>query len=99
KLRAGMARQGIHGAAAEEIVHAITAFALYGFPECVVGQTRVIDAETGRRVAIEDIVSGRLRVESTLACDENMRLRKRRVLAATPSVCRMVYRVRTALGR
>src|SRR5947199_225650 len=26
KLRAGMARQGIHGAAAEEIVHAITAF-------------------------------------------------------------------------
>src|SRR5207245_10981827 len=33
KLRAGMARQGSHGAAAEEIVHAITAFALYGFPE------------------------------------------------------------------
>src|SRR5215831_15398563 len=33
KLRAGMARQGIHGSAAEEIVHAITAFALYGFPE------------------------------------------------------------------
>src|SRR2546427_9516999 len=33
KLRAGMARQGIPGAAAEEIVHAITSFALYGFPE------------------------------------------------------------------
>jgi error-prone DNA polymerase len=99
KLRAGMARQGIHGAAAEEIVHAITAFALYGFPECVVGDTRVIDADTGRWVAIEDIVSGRVRVESTLACDEHMRLRKRRVLAATPSGPRMVFRIRTALGR
>jgi error-prone DNA polymerase len=33
KLRAGMARQGIGGEAAEQIVHAITAFALYGFPE------------------------------------------------------------------
>ncbi|MGH7325056.1 MAG: DNA polymerase III subunit alpha [Candidatus Rokuibacteriota bacterium] len=33
KLRAGMARQGITGQAAEEIVHAITSFALYGFPE------------------------------------------------------------------
>jgi len=33
KLRAGMARQGIEGDAAEQIVHAITAFALYGFPE------------------------------------------------------------------
>jgi len=99
KLRAGMARQGIHGAAAEEIVHAITAFALYGFPECVVGETRVLDADTGRWVAIEDIVSGRVHVESTLACDASMRLRKRRVLAATPSGRRMVYRVRTAFGR
>jgi error-prone DNA polymerase len=33
KLRAGLARQGIGGAAAGEIVQAITSFALYGFPE------------------------------------------------------------------
>jgi error-prone DNA polymerase len=33
KLRAGMARQGIAGTAAEQIIHAITSFALYGFPE------------------------------------------------------------------
>jgi error-prone DNA polymerase len=33
KLRAGLRRQGIEGAAADEIVHAITSFALYGFPE------------------------------------------------------------------
>jgi error-prone DNA polymerase len=33
QLRAGMANQGIGGAAAEEIITAITSFALYGFPE------------------------------------------------------------------
>ena len=33
KLRAGMARQGIGGDAAEEIIRSITSFALYGFPE------------------------------------------------------------------
>ena len=33
KLREGMARQGIAGDAAEEIVRSITSFALYGFPE------------------------------------------------------------------
>jgi error-prone DNA polymerase len=33
KLRDGIARQGIGGEAAEEIVRAITSFALYGFPE------------------------------------------------------------------
>ena len=33
RLREGMTRQGIVGAAADEIVRAITSFALYGFPE------------------------------------------------------------------
>jgi DNA polymerase-3 subunit alpha len=99
KLRAGMARQGIEGAAAETIVRSITSFALYGFPECVVGETRVIDADTGRWVPIADVVQGRVRLESTLACDAEMKIRKRRVLKATASGRRMVYRVRTALGR
>jgi error-prone DNA polymerase len=33
KLRAGIAKQGIAGEAAEEIIRSITSFALYGFPE------------------------------------------------------------------
>jgi len=99
KLRAGMARQGISGEAAEAIIHSITAFALYGFPECVVGDTLVIDAETGRRVAIQDLVEGRASLTHTFACDSELKIRKRRVLAATPSGQRMVYRIRTALGR
>jgi len=33
KLRAGMARHGIEGRAADEIARSITSFALYGFPE------------------------------------------------------------------
>ena len=33
QLREGMARNGITGAAAEEIITSITSFALYGFPE------------------------------------------------------------------
>jgi error-prone DNA polymerase len=33
KLRAGMARKGIGGAVADEVVRSITSFALYGFPE------------------------------------------------------------------
>jgi len=33
KLREGMARKGITGAPADEVVRSITAFALYGFPE------------------------------------------------------------------
>jgi len=99
KLRAGMAQQGITGAGAEEIVRSITSFALYGFPECVVGETRVIDADTGRWIPIEDLMTRRARIEHTLACDANLKLRTRRVLKATSSGRRMVCRLRTALGR
>ncbi|MGH7421380.1 MAG: OB-fold nucleic acid binding domain-containing protein, partial [Candidatus Rokuibacteriota bacterium] len=99
KLRAGMAGQGISGAAAEAIIHSITAFALYGFPECVVGETLVIDAETGRRMKIEEVVKGNVPLAHTVACDADLKLRKRRVLAATASGLRMVHRLRTARGR
>ena len=99
KLRAGMAGQGITGAAAEAIVRAITSFALYGFPECVVGETRVVDADTGHLVRIEDVVKGREPIRHTLACDSGLKIRKRRVLKATSSGRRMVYRVRTTSGR
>src|SRR5438552_4778845 len=99
KLREGMAGRGITGRAADEIVHQITSFALYGFPECVVGDTRVLDADSGRWVRIEDIVHGVERVEATLACDEGRRLRRRRVLGATASGRRGVYRLATLGGR
>ncbi|HXU88852.1 MAG TPA: DNA polymerase III subunit alpha, partial [Methylomirabilota bacterium] len=99
KLREGMSRQGITGKAADEIVHQVTSFALYGFPECVVGGTHVLDADTGRRVPIEDVVNGRIALRYTLACDNELRLQRRRVTRATASGFRMVYRLLTALGR
>jgi error-prone DNA polymerase len=99
KLRAGIARNGIAGEAAEEIVRSITSFAEYGFPECVVGETRVLDADTGHRVRIDDVAAGRVPLTNTLACDTHLRLQKRRVLGAAASGPRTVYRLRTALGR
>ncbi len=99
RLRDGMAKNGITGKTAEEIVHAITSFALYGFPECVDGETRVLDAQSGRRIKIEDVALGRERLEVTLACDADLKLRPRRVLKALASGSKRVFRVRTALGR
>src|SRR5947199_145902 len=99
RLRAGMAARGITGAAQDEIVQQITSFALYGFPECVGGDTRVTDPDTGRYVSIEEVATGRVQLTTTLACDADLKLRPRRVLAALASGKRMVHRLRTALGR
>src|SRR5262245_32242854 len=93
RLRAGIARNGITGPAAEEIVQAITAFAEYGFPECVVGDTRLLDADSGRVVRIADVATGRASLRRTLACDASLRLRPRRVVTVTRSGRRRVYRL------
>jgi len=98
RLRSGMRAKGYSDDFASRIFRQIQGFGEYGFPECVVGDTRVIDADTGRWLTIDDLVSGRARIENTLACDPGLRLRKRRVLAVTRSGTKPVWCMRTALG-
>ncbi len=99
RLVSRMQAKGIAREFAERIFKQILGFGEYGFPECVVGETRVIDARKGRWLAIKDIVRGRARLDATLVCDAKLRIRKRRVLKVTASGQRPVFRIRTALGR
>src|SRR6185437_7509449 len=98
KLVRGMLERGYSQDFAHRICKQIEGFGEYGFPECVVGETRVVDADTGRWVTIEEAASGSTRLENTLACDDDLRLRKRRVLAVVRSGVKPVWRLRTALG-
>ena len=98
RLLSGMRERGYSDEFAARIFRQIQGFGEYGFPECVVGETRVVDADTGRWLTIDELVSGRARIKNTLACDNKLRLRKRRVLAVTPSGIKSVWRLRTALG-
>ncbi len=98
KLKTRMRAKGYSEEFANRIFQQILGFGDYGFPECVVGSTRVVDADTGRWLTIDEIISGRARLKNTLTCDEELRLRKRRVQAVTPSGVKRVWRLRTALG-
>jgi DNA-directed DNA polymerase III PolC len=98
KLINGMLERNYERDFAERIYNQMMGFGEYGFPECVVGETRIVDADTGRWVTIDDVMSERVRLENTLACDRDMRLRKRRVVAFIESGTKTVYRLRTALG-
>src|SRR5262249_32797186 len=73
-------------------------FGEYGFPECVVGETRVINADTGAWVAIEDVVAGRVPFRRTLTCSDGLKIEPRRVVAAKASGRKSVFKLRTALG-
>src|SRR5258708_9329992 len=94
----GMRARGYEDSFAQQIFKQILGFGEYGFPECVVGETRVVDADSGRWLTIDEIVSGRARLNNTLACDDDLRLRKRKALHVIQSGVKPVWRLRTALG-
>jgi DNA polymerase III alpha subunit/intein/homing endonuclease len=98
QLIEGMRAKGYEESFAQQIFKQILGFGEYGFPECVVGDTRVVDADSGRWVTIDDVIAGRARLENTLACDAELRLQKRKVLRVIRSGIKPVWRLRTALG-
>ncbi len=98
RLVEGMRARGYNEEFARQIFEQIQGFGEYGFPECVVGETRIVNADTGRWITIDEIVAGHVSISRTLACDQRLRLRKRRVQAIRPSGVKPVYRLQTALG-
>ena len=98
KLLTGMTAKGYSAEFAQRIYKQMLGFGEYGFPECVVGSTQIVDADTGKWLTIGDLVSGQAHLQNTLACDEELRLRKRKVLRAVRSGVKPVWRLRTALG-
>ncbi|HEY1892606.1 MAG TPA: error-prone DNA polymerase [Steroidobacteraceae bacterium] len=98
KLIGGMRTRGYAAEFAERLYQQMLGFGEYGFPECVVGETRVVDADTGKWPTIDEIISGQAQLKTTLACDEELRLRKRAVVAIRASGEKPVWRLKTALG-
>ncbi len=94
----GMRERGYEDSFAQQIFKQILGFGEYGFPECIVGETRVVDADSGKWLTIDEIIGGHAQVNNTLACDEDLRLRKRKVLRVIRSGMKSVWRLRSALG-
>jgi DNA polymerase III alpha subunit/intein/homing endonuclease len=98
RLLTGMRERNYPDEFAERIYRQMEGFGDYGFPECVVGDTRVVNADTGQWVTIDQIIAGDVKLRATIACDDDLRLRRRRVLAVKSSGVKPVWRLRTALG-
>jgi len=54
----GMRARGYEDSFAQQIFKQILGFGEYGFPECVVGETRVVDADSGRWLTIDELSAG-----------------------------------------
>ncbi len=99
RLISRMEAKGIERAFGERVFEQIRGFGEYGFPECVVGSTRVIDADSGRWVTIEDVVTGKHPLRMTLTCSRDRVIEPRHVISARASGRKQVFRLRTVSGR
>jgi DNA polymerase III alpha subunit len=99
RLISAMEQKGIAREFGERVFEQIRGFGEYGFPECVVGATRIVDADTGRSVRIDDVVTGRHPLRMTLTCSRDLEIEPRHVVAAKASGVKPVFCLRTAGGR
>lgn len=93
-------QNGIDKDTASKIFDDIEFFANYGFNKCVVGDTEIIDAQTGRLIRIRDIVSSAVQVSETVTCEtDTLKLKSGRVIDAMQNGVKPVYRLTTRAGR
>ena len=96
----GAAERGIPEEEANRLFDMLEAFANYGFNKCLPASARVVDARSGRRVSVGEIVRGEAGGVFVPSLDEvTLKIVPRRVVAAFPSGRRSVFRIRTASGR
>jgi DNA polymerase III alpha subunit len=95
RLLSGMREHGYGDELAQRLYKQMLGFGEYGFPECVAGDTQVLEADTGRWVRIADAACGRVSLARTLACGPDMRLVSRAVLAVKAAGVKPVWRLRT----
>jgi DNA polymerase-3 subunit alpha len=93
-------KYGVDEKTAEAIFDEIEYFANYGFNKCLVYDSLIIDADTGRQVRIGDLATGKVQIEHTLTCDTStLRLQPTKIAPAMENGVKPVYRLTTRLGR
>ena len=91
---------GIGEGEANELFDIIAKFAGYGFNKCLTGDTEIVDASTGRRVKLIDVVEGRESDVTVASMDEErMTIAPRRVVDAFSSGEAQTFTLTTRTGR
>lgn len=83
---------------ANQIFDLIDYFSGYGFNKCVVGDTKIVDAETGVLVPVERIYQ-ESNVKYALGCTDSFKIEKLKIENVVFNGTKPVYRLKTQLGK
>jgi len=92
--------RGLDEDSINKIFDDIEFFANYGFNKCLVYETEVVDADTGRFVKIGDLATGKDYIQHTLTCDtDRLMLQRGNISDVIANGVKPVYRLITDAGR
>ncbi len=94
----GAHSQGLSKKEGEELFGLIEKFAGYGFNKCVVGETVIVDADSGDRTTVEDLFRNR-RAFRIHALGDNGKLRPQRVEDVVWNGRKKVFALTTSTGK
>ncbi|MCI5181808.1 MAG: DNA polymerase III subunit alpha [Candidatus Electrothrix sp. AW1] len=97
KFMAGAKGNNIPEEKAAYVFDLMAKFAGYGFNKCVVGSTRILDAETGERITVEELYQNQ-RSFTVHALGKDSKFRPRKVLDVIENGQKPVFELRTAQG-
>lgn len=84
----------------EELAGQIETFGRYGFNKCLVGDSEIYDASSGKLVRIEDVYEGRASLGGVASCDvDTLTLQHGRVVDVMDNGVKPVFRLTTESGR
>jgi DNA polymerase-3 subunit alpha len=95
----GCVNNGIRQTTASKIFDLIEYFSGYGFNKCIVGSTKIIAAENGEPVTVEELFKNRTLAQTTFSCAENGKIVKTKIKDVVFNGKRPVYKLKTNLGR
>ncbi|MGI9173995.1 MAG: DNA polymerase III subunit alpha, partial [Rhodothermales bacterium] len=94
----GAAKKGVSETTANEVFDMMAKFAGYGFNKCVIGETEIVDAETGARTSVGEMFQSK-RPFTIHALGDDLKLRPRRVTDVVWNGRKPVFELKTKLGK
>lgn len=96
----GAEDQGVPKDVANDVFALMEKFASYGFNKCLVGETEIVDAESGEVVTIEDLFTKKKSISYTPSLNtDSLKLQNQPIIDVMDNGVKKVYELTTAAGR